>query len=84
VEFLNLNSLIIGIDGRWCRVYRGSDTFLARPERKQATFPAFLWNLEFRYLIHKSPPPIPTLTKSIHFSAHHTSDRHSFFPSWSG
>ena len=43
-----------------------------------------LWTLEFHYHIHNSPPPVPTLAKSIHFSAHHTFDRRSLFPSWSG
>ena len=29
-------------------------------------------------------PPVPTLAKSIHSSVHHTIDRRSLFPSWSG
>ena len=30
------------------------------------------------------PPPVPTLATSVHSSAHHTFDRRSLFPSWSG
>jgi len=63
------------------KYYRGADKSLARPGRKQATFPAFYGTLRFHYHIHNSPPPVPTLAKSIHSSAHHTFDRHSLFPS---
>ena len=46
--------------------------------------PRILWKLEVHYHIHSSLPPVPTLTKSIHSSAHHIFDRRSLFPSWSG
>jgi len=39
----------------------GTDKSLARPGRKQATFPAFYGTWEDRYHIHKSPPPVPYL-----------------------
>jgi len=41
-------------------VYRSADKSLAQPGRKQATFPAFYGTW--------SPPPVPTLAKSIHQS----------------
>ena len=62
-------------------MYRVANKPLARSGRNQATFPAFYCNLEVNYHIHKSPPPVPTLTKSIYSSAHHTFDRCSLiFP----
>ena len=55
------------------------------PTRKEKSFiPRILWSLEVHYHIHNSPPPVPTLAKSNHSSAHHTFDRRSLFPSWSG
>jgi len=56
-------------------IYMGADKSLARPGMKQSTLPRILWNLEVHYHIHNSPPPVPTLTKSIHSSAHHTFGR---------
>jgi len=64
-------------------MYRGADKSLARPGTKQATFPRILCNLEVHYHIHKSPP-VPTLAKSNHSSAHHILERRSLFASWSG
>ena len=61
-----------------------ADKSLARPGRKQAAFPAFYGTWEVHYHIHRSPPPVPNLVKSIHSSAHHTFDRRSLFPSSSG
>ena len=57
--------------------YRGADKSLARPGKKQATFPAFYGTWMIHYHIHKSPPPVTTVAKSIHSSAHHTFDRRS-------
>jgi len=64
--------------------YRGADKSLARPRRKQATFPAFYGTWRF----------ITTFTRVHHLSLpkpnqfiplpHHTFDRRSLFPSWSG
>jgi len=64
-------------------MYRGADKSLARPGRNQATFPAF-YGTGVHYHIHKTPPPVPTLAKSIHPSAHHTFNRRRLFLSWSG
>ena len=45
----------------------------------------FLRYSYFTVELDESPPPVPTLAKSIHSSAaHHIFDRRSFFPSWSG
>ena len=55
------------------------------PTRKEINYiPHILWNVEVHYHIHNSPPPVPTLAKSIHSSAHHTFDKRSLFPSWPG
>jgi len=53
-----------------------------RKERRY--IPRILWNLEVHSHIHKSPPPVNTLAKSIHSSAHHIFDRRSLLPSWPG
>jgi hypothetical protein len=42
--------------------------------------PSILWNSEVHYHIHKSPPPVPTLVKPIHSSAHHTFDGRNYMP----
>jgi len=43
--------------------YKGADKSLARPGRKQATFPAFYGTWGVHYHIHKSPSHVPTLAK---------------------
>jgi len=60
--------------------YRGADKSLARPGKKQATFPAFygIWKFMTTFTT------VPTLAKSIHSSVHHTFARRSLFPTWSG
>jgi len=70
--------------GPFCRLYRSADKFLARPGRNQSTIPAFYETWRFITTFTSSPPPVPTLAKSIHSSAHHTFDRRSLFPSSSG
>ena len=67
----------------YTHIYRGADKYLARPGRKQATFPAFYGTRRF-ITTFTSPPPVPNLAKSIHSSAHHNFDRCSLFPSWLG
>jgi len=64
--------------------HRGADKSLTRPGRKSSYIPLVLWNLELHHHTHNSPPPVPTLAKAIHFSAQHTFDKRSLFPSWSG
>jgi len=65
-------------------IYSGADKSLAWPGRKQATFPAFYGTWKFIATFTRVHHLSPTLAKSIHSSAHHTFDRRSLFPSWSG
>ena len=55
--------------------YRGADKSLAQPGSDTSYIPRILWNLDVHYHIHNSPPPVPTVAKSIHSSAHHNFGR---------
>jgi len=65
-------------------VNRGADKSLAQPGMKQATFPTFYGTRKFITTFTRVSTPVPTIARSIHSSAHHTFDRRSLFPSWSG
>jgi len=57
---------------------------LSQTRKDTSYIPRILWNFEVHCHNHNSPPPVPTLAKSIQSSAHHSFDRRSRFPSWSG
>ena len=64
--------------------YKGADKSLARPGRKQATFPAFYGTWRFITTFTRVPPPVSTLAKSVNSSAHQKFDSRSLVPSLLG
>ena len=55
-----------------CSELQGCWKVLSPTRKETNNIPRILWNLEVRYHIRKGPPPVPTLAKSVHSSAHHT------------